>query len=205
MPWSEDHKQVTRKKIIAAAASAIREHGPDGVSVAAIMKSVGLTHGGFYAHFESKEALIAEALSHATAETFAYLEETAASAKAAQPPALADIADAYLSPIHREHPHRGCVLAACGTELARADELVRTACNDNIRAYLRWLVPYSHATQRSERTREATGALAAMIGGMVLARATDDPAEARKILTTVRAFVRGALKDEESAARGSSR
>lgn len=197
MPWSEDHKQTTRNRIVEAAARAIREHGPDGVSVAAIMKSVGLTHGGFYAHFDSKEALIAEALSHATSETLAWLDKTATTAKEGQPPALADIADAYLSSLHCEHPDRGCVLAACGSELARADELARMSCNDNMRAYLRWLGRHSRAEQRSERTREATGALAAMIGGMVLARATEDPAEARKILASVRAFVRGALKEGE--------
>ncbi|MEX3934103.1 TetR/AcrR family transcriptional regulator [Paraburkholderia phymatum] len=199
MPWSEDHKQATRGRIVEAAARAIREHGPDGVSLAAIMKSVGLTHGGFYAHFESKEALIAEALSHATAETLAWLDRTATTAKNGQTPALADIADAYLSNIHCEHPGRGCVLAACGTELTRADELARIACSDNVRAYLRWLGQRSRAEQRSERTREATGALAAMIGGMVLARATENPAEARKILATVRGFVRSALKADKGA------
>lgn len=199
MPWSEDHKQATRERIIAAAASAIREHGPDGVSVAAIMKSVGLTHGGFYAHFASKDALIAEALSLATAETFAYLERTAADATGRQSPGLAEIADAYLSTIHREHPERGCALAACGAELARAEGVVRTVCGENVRAYLQRLDPRSQATQRSERTREATGALAAMVGGMILARATGDPAEVRKILTAVRSFVRGALKGGEEA------
>ncbi|WP_143062260.1 hypothetical protein [Paraburkholderia diazotrophica] len=68
-----------------------------------------------------------------------------------------------------------------------------------MRAYLRWLGQRSRAEQRSERSREATGALAAMIGGMVLARATEDPAEARKILTAVRGFVRGALKADKGA------
>jgi len=195
MPWSEDHKQATRERIIAAAASAIREHGPDGVSVAAIMKSVGLTHGGFYAHFASKEALIAEALSHAMAETFAYLERTAADATGGQPPGLADIADAYLSIPHCEHPERGCAVAACGTELARAEELVRATFSENVRAYLRWLGQRSQAEQRNGRAREATGALAAMVGGMILARNAEDPAEARRILAVVRSFIRGALED----------
>jgi TetR/AcrR family transcriptional regulator, transcriptional repressor for nem operon len=195
MPWSEGHKQATRERIIAAAASAIREHGPDGVSVAAIMKSVGLTHGGFYAHFASKEALIAEALSHAAAETFAYLESTAADATGGQPVGLAEIADAYLSITHCEHPERGCALAACGTELARAEDVVRTTCSESVRTYLRWLGQRSQAAQRNERAREATGALAAMIGGMILARAAEDPAETRKILAAVRSFVRRALED----------
>jgi len=194
MPWSEDHKQATRERIIAAAASAIRERGPDGVSVAAIMKAAGLTHGGFYAHFDSKEVLIAEALSHAAAETLAYLEGTATTATRGQPPGLAEIADAYLSNLHCEHPERGCALAACGTEFTRAEDVVRNTCSETIRSYLRWLGQHSQAPQRSERTREATGALAAMVGGMILARATDDPDEGRKILAAVRSFVRDALK-----------
>jgi TetR/AcrR family transcriptional repressor of nem operon len=194
MPWSEDHKQATRERIIAAAASAIRVHGPDGVSVAAIMKSVGLTHGGFYAHFASKEELIAEALSRATAQTFAFLERTAADATGGETPGLAEIADAYLSAIHCEHPEQGCAVAACGAELSRAQHAVRTAYGGSTRAYFRWLAQHSRATQRNERTREATGALAAMVGGIILARAAEDPAEARKILATVRSFVRGTLK-----------
>lgn len=195
MPWSEDHKQATRERIVAAAASAIRERGPDGVSVAAIMKSAGLTHGGFYAHFASKEALIAEALAHATAETFVFLERTAADAADGQPPGLVEIADAYLSTVHCEHPERGCVLAACGTELARDEDVVRTTCSENVSAYLQWLGQRSQAAQPNARTCEATGALAAMVGGMILARATEDPAQAREILAAVRSFVRGALKN----------
>lgn len=158
------------------------------------MKSAGLTHGGFYAHFASKEELIAEVLAHATAQTFAFLERTAADATGGETPGLAEIAEAYLSAIHCEHPEQGCVLAACGGELARAKQAVRTSYCGSTRTYLRWLGQHSRATQRNERTSEATGALAAMVGGIILARAAEDPAEARKILATVRSFVRGSLK-----------
>src|SRR5260370_21011001 len=182
MPWSEGHKQATRERIIAAAASAIRVHGPDGVSVATIMKSVGLTHGGFYAHFASKEELIAEALSRATAQTFAFLERTAADATGGETPGLAEIADAYLSAIHCEHPEQGCAVAACGAELSRTQHAVRTAYGGSTRAYLRWLAQHSRATQRNERTREATGPLAAMVGGTVLARPPHDPPQPPHLL-----------------------
>ncbi|CAG2155919.1 hypothetical protein LMG31506_05529 [Cupriavidus yeoncheonensis] len=195
MPWSEDHKEATRERILGAAASAIREHGPDGVSVAAIMKSAGLTHGGFYAHFASKEALIAEAITRARAETFAYLEGTAVGA-GGEPPELADIADAYLSIKHWEHPERGCVLAACGAELARAQDQVSASCGENVHDYVRWMSRHSRASQSRERTRGATGALAAMVGGMILARAADDAEEAARILAAVRSFVRRGLKED---------
>jgi len=195
MPWSEDHKQTTRERIVAAAAAAIREHGPDGVSVAAIMKRAGLTHGGFYAHFASKEALITAALAHAMAGTLDWLDTTAAQTTGEDLPGVADIADAYLSPLHFEHPERGCPLAACGAEFARADEEVRTACGESVHAYLRWLGQHSQSAKRAERAQEATGALAAMIGGMILARAAADPAESRRILAAVRGFVRRATGD----------
>jgi TetR/AcrR family transcriptional repressor of nem operon len=200
MPWSEDHKQATRERIVAAAARAIREHGPDGVSVAAIMKSVGLTHGGFYAHFASKEALIAEAVSHATAETLAYLDATAAHMAGGKVPEIADVAEAYLSLVHCDHPGQGCVLAACGAELGRAEEPVRSTCRESVHAYLQRFGQHSSGQPQRERLREATGALAAMVGGMVLARAMEDPTERGQILADVRAFVRSALED-----RGPSR
>jgi len=199
MPWSEDHKQATRERIVAAAARAIREHGPDGVSVAAIMRSVGLTHGGFYAHFASKEALVSEALLHAAAETLEYLEVTAVRATGQSRVGIADLAEAYLSTVHWEHPGQGCVLAACGAELARAEEPVSGACSDSVHAFVRWLGQHSAAPQQRERSREATGALAAMVGGMMLARAVEDPAAARKILADVRSFVCSALQTQTEA------
>lgn len=194
MPWDENHKQATRERIIAVAARAIRARGPNGVSVAEIMKDAGLTHGGFYAHFTSKDELMVEAVTYATAETLQFLERTAVDA-VGENPGLADIADAYLDTLHCEHPERGCVLAACGAELARADSATQSALHDNVRTYLTWLQQHGNGARRGKAERQAIGALATMIGGIILARAAGDPAQARKVLSAVRGFVHDELSE----------
>ena len=201
MPWDEKHKQTTRERIVAAAARAIRARGPNGVSVAEIMREAGLTHGGFYAHFASKDELLAEAISHATVETLEFLEKTAGDA-AGRTPELADIADAYLGAMHCEHPERGCVLAACGAELARADDATRSALHENVRTYLTWLQGRSKGTRRGKAERQAIGTLATMIGGIILARAAGDPAEGRKVLTAVRGFLHDGVGERSDDAQG---
>ncbi|MFM0209575.1 TetR/AcrR family transcriptional regulator [Paraburkholderia sediminicola] len=200
MPWHEKHKQETRARIIAVAARAIRARGPSGVSVAEIMKEAGLTHGGFYAHFASKDELLAEAITRATAETLQFLEKTATDA-AGQMPGLADIADAYLGTLHCEHPERGCVLAACGSELARADDATRNALHENVRTYLTWLQQHGDDAAGGKAERQIIGALATMVGGMILARAAGDPAEARKVLTAVRGFLHDEVSERDDDAQ----
>ncbi len=123
-------------------------------------------HGGFYAPFASKDELLAEAITHATAETLQFLEKTAADATGRMP-GLADIADAYLGAMHCEHPERGCVLAACGAELARADRATRSALHDNVRTYLTWLQRHDNGARRGKAKRQAIGALATMVGGII--------------------------------------
>jgi TetR/AcrR family transcriptional repressor of nem operon len=193
MPWDEKHKQTTRERIVAVAARAIRARGPNGVSVAEIMKEAGLTHGGFYAHFASKDELLAEATRHATAQTLQFLDKTATEA-AGRAPEMADIANAYLGVLHCEHPEHGCVLAACGAELVRADDATRTVLRENVRSYLTWLQQHGDGTGDGRTEREAIGTLATMIGGIILARAVGDPVEAGKVLSAVRGF----LHDEAS-------
>jgi len=200
MPWGEKHKQGTRDRIIAVAARAIRARGPNGVSVAEIMKECGLTHGGFYAHFASKDELLAEAITHATAETLQFLEKTAADA-AGRMPGLADIADAYLGAMHCEHPERGCVLAACGTELARSEPATQSALHENVRTYLTWIQRHDSGARGGNAERHAIGTLATMIGGIILARAAGDPAEAGKVLTAVRGFLHDEVSERDDDAQ----
>jgi TetR/AcrR family transcriptional repressor of nem operon len=187
MPWKEEHKQSTRQRIVAAAASAIRLHGPDGVSVGQIMKSAGLTHGGFYAHFGSKDELVAEALRHAGDETRAFLEEKAAQGQK-EPPGLAALAKAYLCGQHRDHPEHGCPLAACAPELARGDPRVQAALGDVVNDYLAWLKQHADGPGRQSDS-QVLGTLAAMIGGMILARAAGDAKQSDKVLKAVQRFL----------------
>ena len=108
MPWSKEHKRETRERIVRAAADAFRERGIDGVGVADVMKQAGLTHGGFYAHFKSKDDLVKAAFEQMSRE-------------------IADTVGAtdYLAELHMRHPERGCPLPTVGTELARSGAKMR--------------------------------------------------------------------------------
>src|SRR3954469_9493378 len=110
-------KDVTHERIVEAAARAIRRSGYDGTGVAEIMKEAGLTHGGFYAHFASREAMLAEAAEHARAEAIAFSSRVAATAPPKQ--GLRAMASAYLSQEHLESAEMGCAVAALGSEMSR--------------------------------------------------------------------------------------
>jgi TetR/AcrR family transcriptional repressor of nem operon len=190
MPWAKEHKAETRARIVHEAAAAFRERGLAEVGVAEIMQRAGLTHGGFYSHFHSKDELIAVAVAQAGRDGDASL---AALHGGAPPHDPLDEATAYLSAEHRAHPERGCPLAANGPELARGPSAVRTSIAAEIRrriARLMELCPVRRALAR--RRRDAAGTLACMVGGMVLARALPD-AEAHELLGEVRGFLKVAL------------
>src|SRR5215469_8054469 len=118
MSWPKEHKQATRQRIVEAAAAAFRERGVADVGVAEIMRRSGLTHGGFYAHFDSKDDLIAAALDHAATQVTSMLE-TAAKMRLG-PFQLLYVALTYLSPPHLNDPESGCPVAALRPEIARS-------------------------------------------------------------------------------------
>src|SRR5438067_3355747 len=109
-------KEQTRERILRAAARAIRKHGYEGVGVADVMKAAGLTHGGFYAHFESRDALLAAAADQAGAESIENLTRAVAAAKPGQE--LMALVDTYLSERHMAAPEPGCAIVAAGSEVA---------------------------------------------------------------------------------------
>src|SRR5262245_6763895 len=118
MSWPREHKARTRQKIVEAAAAEFRAGGVAGVRLEDVMARAGLTHGGFYAHFSSKEDLLREALEHASRQTVETLSRPLAALRAED--RLPAVIDTYLSPGHVAHPERGCPLAALGSELARS-------------------------------------------------------------------------------------
>lgn len=189
MPWSPEHKPETRARILDAAAAAFRERGIDEVGVAEIMRRAGLTHGGFYGHFGSKDELVAAAVPHAAHDSDASLARLRRGAPAAD---VLDEIVAYLSPEHREHPERGCPLAANGPELTRGTRSVRHALAVEVRRRLQRLIDLGPGPRAAVARRQAAGALACMVGGMILARALPE-AESLVILEDVRAFARDAL------------
>src|SRR5690606_11485514 len=117
MRYSREHKAQTHARIVRKASVRLREKGVHGVGVAELMKEAGLTHGGFYAHFASRDALLVEAVAHAMDRSIVHWRKNA---EATPPDArMAAIVNAYLTPAHRDDPGYGCAIAALGAEIAR--------------------------------------------------------------------------------------
>ena len=165
-PNSPSRKEVSHERIVAAAARATRRTGYDGTGVADIMKEVGLTHGGFYAHFASRDAMLAEAADRAGAESLAALTRVAAAAPPQE--ALRAIIRSYLSKEHVEGVETGCPVAALGSEMPRQARRVRRAATRRIKELIDLVARYSP-------DQDALVTVAAMVGALVLARAVDDP------------------------------
>jgi TetR/AcrR family transcriptional regulator, transcriptional repressor for nem operon len=166
-------KEASHDRIVDAASRAIRRSGYHGTGVADIMKAAGLTHGGFYAHFPSREAMLAEAADRAGCESVEQMARIAASA----PPehALQSMIQAYLSKEHVESVETGCATAALGSEMPRQAPEVRRAATRRIKEMIDlvsrqlpdWGKPGAH--------QHALATVATMVGALVLARAVDDP------------------------------
>ncbi len=165
-------KEVTHERIVGAAARAIRRSGYDGTGVADIMKKFGLTHGGFYAHFASREAMLAEAADRAGAESVATLTRIAAAAPPQE--ALRSMIRAYLSKEHVKDAATGCPVAALGSETPRQASRVRRAATRRIKEMIDVVARYSPDQGESGASEHALVTVATMVGALVLARAVDD-------------------------------
>lgn len=166
-------KETTHERIVETAARAIRRSGYDGTSVADIMKEAGLTHGGFYAHFLSREAMLAEAADRAGAEAVALSTHIAATA----PPneALQCLVRAYLSKEHLENAEMGCPVSALGSEMPRQAPEVRKAATRRIKEMIDVIARQSADWGQPGAHQQALVTAATMVGTMVMARAVDDP------------------------------
>ena len=179
MRVSREKSAETRERILDVAATLFREKGFDGIGLADIMKAAGLTHGGFYKHFGSKDDLEARATSVALATTAAdwgRLIERAA----ARP--LSALTDEYLSPRHRDDLGKGCALAALGADVARQGERVRSTFTAGLEPFLQLLSNVIPGQSKAVRRRKAIATMAKLIGTLILARAVDDPALSDEIL-----------------------
>jgi TetR/AcrR family transcriptional repressor of nem operon len=172
---SQADKAASHERIVKTASRRMRRDGIDSVSVAELMNEAGLTHGGFYRHFGSRDDLMAEAVDTALAQGS---ERIQAAAKLGGPEALAAIIDGYLSRLHRDKPETGCAVAALPTDIAHANARVRTAYARQVRNYIELLtelIPGGDSDQ-------AHLILAALVGALVLARAVDDRGMSDEIL-----------------------
>ncbi len=175
-----------RERTIEVAARLFRERGFDGIGVADLMKSAGLTHGGFYGNFASKEDLMAQACARAMNASLDTLQQTV---DRGGKDVLAEVATAYLSPAHRDRPGEGCAIAALGAEATRHDSPVRgvfTQAICSVIDVLSGLLPGK--SKRAMRERALT-IYASMVGAMVLARAVDDVELSEEILRSVLASI----------------
>lgn len=176
-----------RDRIIAAAAVAFRERGFDGIGVAEIMRLVGLTHGGFYGHFASKEELMALACHRAVDDMLAAWRD-----RIADDPGdpVASIAAPYLSAGHRDAPGTGCLMAALGPDAARAAPPVRAAVTEALGRVLDTIAASIPDADACTRRRRAIGFFASLVGAMVVARAVDDRPLSDEVLDAVRTEIR---------------
>ena len=166
-------KEASHERIVAVAARAIRRSGYDGTGVADIMKEAGLTHGAFYAHFSSREAMLAEAAGRACAESAAIVADVVASVPADA--ALASMLNAYLSREHYEHADTGCLLAALGSETSRQTPEVRRVATRYIKEMVDLVARQSPDWGQPSAHQTALVTVSTMVGALLLARAVDDP------------------------------
>ncbi|MGF6999824.1 TetR/AcrR family transcriptional regulator [Paraburkholderia sp. GAS32] len=166
-------KEATHERIVEAAARAIRRSGYDGASVADIMKEAGLTHGGFYAHFSSREAMLAEAADRAGAEAVASSTRVAAAAPPEQE--LRWLLRAYLSDEHLKNAELGCPVAALGSEMPRQAPEVRRAATHRIKEMIDVIARQSPDWGQPGAHEHALVTAATMVGALLMARAVDDP------------------------------
>lgn len=181
MRYASDHKTETRRRVLEEAARAIRAKGPDGVAVAGVMARAGLTHGGFYAHFASKDEMVAEAIgtmfddARVRTSPIERLDDPRA--------ALRGYIDFYLSPAHRDRRDRGCPLPALASDLARSKSPSRERFGDGVHALTERLARSLQAMDRPDPQAQASAMLTQLVGAVALARAVADPAQSDAILT----------------------
>jgi TetR/AcrR family transcriptional repressor of nem operon len=167
-------KEASHERIVSAAARAIRRSGYDGTGVADIMREAGLTHGAFYAHFTSREDMLAEAADRACAESAAAAADAVASAPLGR--ALESMLCAYLSREHAEHAEMGCPLAALGSETPRQAPEVRRVTTRHIKEMIDLVARQSPDWGQPGAHEQALVTIATMVGALLLARAVDEPA-----------------------------
>ncbi len=186
MKVSREQAAANRERILDVASRLFREHGLDGIGVADLMKGAGLTHGGFYGNFASKEELIARACTRSLERSAQKWSEI--SAKAGNK-SLSALAKPYLSARHRDSPGAGCAVAALGVDVSRRGPVVRHAFTEGVRSLVDVLAGVVPGKTRAAKRRAALAVYASMVGALVLARAVDDAELSEEILEAVSASI----------------
>ena len=184
MRYQPEHKAETHKKIVKDASRRVRAEGMTGAAVSAVMRDAGLTHGGFYKHFESKSALLMESLS----EAFHDIADRLAQVGDQSPPETAwkAIVKTYLSLEFCEHVEQGCPLAALAPELARADPAMKPRIFEELKKYKSRMVPFMPGLRPADKERAFFAIFSTMIGAIEIARMLPEPVMREKVLAGAR-------------------
>ena len=184
MRYAKGHKEATRDRIVDAAAMRFRRDGIGAVGVASLMGEIGLTQGGFYNHFESKDDLAREVIVESLAGTRQLLEDAIANGTS---DGLSAAVNYYLRAEHRDQPGHGCAAAALSVDIARGSPAMKSAFTGELRKTIARLAELLPPSMKPKRRRETAAAIfASMLGTLVIARAVDDRALSDELLAAGR-------------------
>jgi|SRR5579871_4360583 len=191
MRYTASHKQETHQRLLNVAAEALREKGPERLAVADVMRAAGLTHGGFYAHFKSKDALLAETLAAGFAQSARRMRRLVDGL----PPrhALATWIDQYVSPHHRDNRSTGCPIVALSSDLPRQSKKFQAAFDKGVKAMIRQLESWMAESGMDEPERLAESVLSAAVGAVSMSRAVSDKRLSDDLLEAARANIKARL------------
>ena len=176
-------RELTHDRVVEVAARTLRRSGFEGVGVADVMKQAGLTHGGFYAHFESRDALLAEAIERAGRDSAAGIERRVEAARACGVSTLRAMVEGYLSEAHLSNPESGCVVAALGSEMARQSPSLRAPSVERVNKLIAVL---QRSLPAGGNKAQATVIVSTMVGALQLARTLGPNAQGKAVLTAAR-------------------
>jgi TetR/AcrR family transcriptional repressor of nem operon len=186
MKVSAEEREANHKKIIATAATALREHGINGIGVDGIMQRAGFTAGGFYSHFQSKEGLIAEALKYSFEKAGDNLNAVAQKTRGDR---LNALVSEYLSAEARDHPGSSCVTSAVGCEVRNRSTEVRKIFSAGIEDVVEMIASYIPNGTRSEKRARAVAAVSALTGALMVARGVHEKELSDEILRSTRSIL----------------
>ena len=201
MRYSREHKQETHARIVRKASVRLREKGAHGVGVADLMKEAGLTHGGFYAHFDSREALVIEAFAYAMDRSMEHWRKTAE--RIPLDKRLSTIVDTYLTPIHRDDPGHGCAVPTLGAEIARESPKTRKAFAAKLEQMIDMMAEQIPDASPKVARKRAAATLATMMGTLVLSRIAGSSEFSDEILAAGREAALGRAQQGKAVAKKS--
>lgn len=181
MRYGKDHKEETHKRVVEAAARRFRKDGIESTGVVDLMADAGLTHGGFYAHFSSKETLVKEALAAASMKSRTHLQGQIDEARAEGRDPLEAIVRSYLTATHRDRPDRGCSVAALGSEIARHPRKTREAFTEGLEKTMGIIASALPETVPNRQER-AYAIFSTLIGALQLSRAISDSTMSQAVI-----------------------